>query len=223
MSTNEGGEMKDLSFMNKLCDPNKSSQIINAPFRFWEGGRIMSCATEGHALLAVYQDSMFVLLDDVNRDKVVKVMKPAKSHVRHMVDFNKLKTWAGRPEWPVKCSACTDGYSATCDNCDGSGLNNKNDDGCPSCDGEGKYECNACRGVGMIGGDSRLAVLFGIAVDANLLAKYIEHRHVDGNIIDLYTAGKHDHLILQDQNWTVSIMPMHVGYSLSMPEFNEEV
>jgi len=73
----------------------------------------------------------------------------------------------------------------------------------------------------MIGGNSRLAVLFGIAVDANLLAKYIEH--VDGNIIDLYTAGKHDHLILQGQNWTISIMPMRVDYSLSMTEFNEEV
>ena len=73
----------------------------------------------------------------------------------------------------------------------------------------------------MIGGDSRPAALFGIAVDANLLSKYIEH--VDGDTIDLYAAGKHDNVILQGQNWTVNIMPMHVDYSLSMLKFNEKV
>ena len=217
-------QMKDLSFMNKLCDPDHRpvSAIINAPFSLRDGeGEIISAVTGGHALIGIYQDSDYPELKDAERLKVIRIMTPTQLHNQHKIDFGKLKTWAGRPEWSVKCDACTDGYSATCNGCDGSGLNNKNDDVCPSCDGEGKYECKACRGIGMIGGNSRLAVLFGIAVDANLLAKYIEH--VDGNIIDLYTAGKHDHLILQGQNWTISIMPMRVDYSLSMTEFNEEV
>ena len=214
--------MKDMGFLSKLCNPDYRpvNAIINAPFRLRDGGKIISIATEGHALIGIYQGSDYPELPDTEQSKVLKRMTPDKSCIQRKVDFNKLKTWAGRPEWPVKCSVCTAGYSAICDNCDGSGLNNKNDDGCPSCDGEGKYECKACRGVGEVGGDLRLVTLFGIAVDANLLSKYIEH--VDGDTIDLYTADKRDTVILQGQNWVISIMPMLVDF-LPMPEFNEEV
>ena len=134
---------KDLSFMNKLCNPDYRpvSVIINAPFRLRDDeGKIISIAIEGHALIGIYQDSDYPELKDTERLKVIKVMTPTKLYNQHKIGFGKLKTWAGRPEWPVKCDACTDGYSATCDNCNGSGFNSNEDEDCPSCDGEGKYE-----------------------------------------------------------------------------------
>src|SRR3990172_11735825 len=81
---------RDLSFMNKLCNPDYRpvSAIINAPFRLRDGeGKIISIATEGHALIGIYQDSDYPELTDTERLKVIKVITPTKLYNQHKIGF----------------------------------------------------------------------------------------------------------------------------------------
>lgn len=221
--------LHDWSWIAALTDPLAWREATARPWMLRYDRRVVTVATDGHALLLVESDlgehrapreiaeQLRRSIRDPGRTGAL-VMAPAMCYETTIEELCRFCDIPAPTTAPV-CRACHDEGAATCSECNGDGvIGSDYGTPCSRCAGEGAVPCRQCHV------DHRAVHPVRIGVNTfnrHLLARFLGRLPMEGAVLWL-DGGPQLPALLLGTGWRVIVMPLrHEARWATAPSFDE--
>lgn len=204
----------DTDWIKVVCYREPGRPHMAAPFGRTIGGVRYRCATDGHRVLIVPDDTAPLSHGAPPIEELPFVLEPAEREVR----LAALREWCGAVPSPpspmVPCADCAGLGRGQCNRCKGSGVATCNmgyEHPCNRCDETRTIECRHCMGKGEAprtepdDGSKKPGAIGDTVIDRVLLGEMIAS--APGETVRIKTRGPREMVTIDGDGWRGFLMP----------------